>query len=80
MSAINAVGLIICLAGITSHVIHKLRNPVVVKATNYYEETDTLEMGEPLINSEKSELLLASSDEELSDTQELFNILHSHDR
>lgn len=60
--------------------IHKIKNPIVVKPVNYYEENDILEMGEPLINSEKIEFMKESSDEDLSDTQELFNILHSHER
>lgn len=79
ISLINFLGLLVCLSGITSHVIHKIRNPIVVKPPNFYEENESLELGEPLI-SEKTELIQETSDEEQSDTQELFNILHSRDR
>lgn len=79
MSPINAVGLLICLCGITSHVIHKIRNPIVIKPINYYDENETVELGEPLI-SERIELINESSEEDISDSQELFNILQNRDR
>lgn len=78
MSFINFIGLLVCLSGITSHVVHKIRHPNI-KTHNHYEEDTNFELGEPLI-SERSELINQSSDDEKSDTQELFNILHSHDR
>lgn len=80
MSALNAVGLLVCLCGISSHVIHKIRNTTVQKENDYYEETDNenLELNKSLISS--AELLKESSDDEHSDTQELFNVLRSHDR
>lgn len=78
MSALNALGLLVCLCGISSHVIHKIRNTSVPKENDYYEETDNMELSTSLINN--AEMLKDSSEDEHSDTQELFNVLRSHDR
>lgn len=80
MSALNAMGLLVCLSGIVSHVIHKLRTTTNASRTDqYYEEREGMEMGTPLI-SNSVELTRESSEDEHSDTQELFNVLRSHDR
>lgn len=80
MSALNAMGLLVCLSGIVSHVIHKLRTTTNAPRTDqYYEEREGMEMGTPLI-SNSVELARESSEDEHSDTQELFNVLRSHDR
>lgn len=80
MSFVNFIGLLVCLTGISSHVIHKIQHPNMKSSNQHYLEDreSNFELGEPLI-SERTELLSESEDEK-SDTQELFNILHSRDR
>lgn len=78
MSPMNAIGLLVCLCGIISHVVHKIRNTTIPKDAIHYEETDNMELNASLMKN--IELSKDSSEDEQSDTQELFNVLRSHDR
>lgn len=79
MSTINEIGLLICLCGITSHVIHKIKTNSVQRYPKSYEINGQGEMGESLMKY-LPEKYVVSSDSEHSDTQELFNILNRHDK
>lgn len=83
LSAINVVGLIVCLLGISSHVIHKIKN-IQPRTTSYKisYENERQELGEYLINDVNISHYDYSSESEgeHSDTQVLFDILNRHDR
>lgn len=84
LSAINVIGLIVCLLGITTHVIHKIKT-IQPKTTSYkigYDENERQELGEYLINDVNVNHYDYSSESEgeHSDTQVLFDILNRHDR
>lgn len=81
MSPINVVGLLVCLCGITFHVIHKLKTtPTRLKMGRAYEYTqERSELGEYLINDTLADAI-SESDGEKSDSQILFDILNRHDR
>lgn len=84
LSQINVIGLLVCLIGIISHVVHKVRIIQALSVPRSYEyEDDKLELNKSLITNNPSGTtmyLSSDSDDEHSDTQELFNILNRHDR
>ena len=83
LSQINVVGLLVCLIGIISHVVHKVRIIQALSVPRLYEyEDDKLELNKSLITNPSGTTMYLSSDsdDEHSDTQELFNILNRHDR
>lgn len=83
LSLINVIGLIVCILGITSHVVHKIKTvqPKILSHKVGYEN-ERQEMGEYLINDINLSHYDYSSESEgeHSDTQVLFNILNRHDR
>lgn len=80
LSFINIIGLLICLCSITCHVIHKLKTTPMQNVSKHYDfEAEHHELGRSLIDNTSDQQVI-SSDSEHSDTQELFNILNSHDR
>lgn len=78
MSVINQLGLLICLCGITSHVIHKIKTTSMYNVKPY-DFAEKSELGESLIQEGTRKPSL-SSESEQSDSEELFNILNRHDR
>ncbi|XP_022913966.1 solute carrier family 35 member C2 [Onthophagus taurus] len=83
MSFINVIGLVVCLTGIITHVIHKIRNVQAQSniQRSYNGDADGFEVGKSLIdNSAVNVHYHSDTDEENSDSQELFNILNRHDR
>lgn len=86
LSAINIIGLIVCLFGITSHVIHKIRNIQTKSSSSSLKngyEYEPHELGEYLINDVNNIHHYdygTESEGEQSDTQVLFDILNRHDR
>lgn len=83
LSAVNVIGLIVCLLGISSHVVHKIKT--IQTRTNTLKvgyENERQELGEYLINDININHYECSSDSEgeHSDTQVLFDILNRHDR
>lgn len=83
LSLINVIGLIVCLLGITSHVVHKI-NTMQPRSLSHkvgYED-ERQELGEYLINDVNLSHYGYSSESEgeHSDTQVLFDILNRHDR
>lgn len=82
MSALNAAGLIVCLAGISLHVVHKIKTqPVRAPGRSYEMEVGRNGIREHLINGHiESDADTSVSDEEKSDTEVLFDILNRHDR
>ncbi|KAB0795906.1 hypothetical protein PPYR_09967 [Photinus pyralis] len=78
ISAINAIGLLLCLLGIVGHVIHKVRTVQHISSLRLQGlEEDKFEVSESLINN-STELVDISSDNEseLSDSQVLFDIIN----
>ncbi|RZB40652.1 solute carrier family 35 member C2 [Asbolus verrucosus] len=80
LSGINVLGLLICLSGITCHVLHKLKTSSHAMAKTYEVQAEHHELGEQLILNEDTHYDVSSESDERSDTQILFNILKSHDR
>lgn len=80
LSPINVIGLLICLSGITCHVLHKLRNSSKMVGRVYEVQSERRELGEHLIINEDNHYDLSSENDEKSDTQILFDILRSRDR
>lgn len=82
MSTINFVGLLMCLGGITTHVIHKIKNIPKGNQMRFHGfHNDNRELEESLmINSEDLTYMSSESDGEQSDSQVLFNILNRHER
>lgn len=83
MSALNVVGLCICLCGIICHVIHKIKHQPIksLERHHYMEDLDGHDIGENLINGELYvDVTSASSEDENSDTDILFDILNRHER
>lgn len=80
MTFINTIGLLICMGGITCHVIHKIKNTQQqIMQRSYESDFESTELEQSLMNNSVDQLNI-SSDSEHSDSQELFNILNSHDR
>lgn len=84
LSGINQIGLLICLGGTTTHVVHKLKTSshnLQNSANNskLYEFREHGEVGESLLNDLQEKYAL-SSDSEHSDSQKLFDLLNRHDR
>lgn len=81
VSVINVVGLFICLCGILSHVIHKIKTMRPNGSLRAYNiETEKFETAESLLNDPETLSMSSNSESELSDTQVLFDILNRHDR
>lgn len=82
MTFINSIGLVICMGGIICHVVHKIKTTPIQNISRPYEfEQDHHELGRSLMDNSVDQINLTSeSDSEHSDSQELFNILNSHDR
>lgn len=83
LSAINVIGLVVCLLGISSHVVHKIKT--IQPRTSTFKvayENERQELGEYLINDVNLNHYdySSESDGERSDTQVLFDILNRHDR
>lgn len=82
MSVVNCAGLVICLGGIISHVVHKLRNTTYSNGGNgstFNKEYERHELSQSLMDNVE-QMHISESDSEQSDSQTLFNILNSHDR
>lgn len=80
LSPVNITGLLLCLCGISSHVIHKLRgNGKKPSSRRYVEDSEHQEMG-GLIDKFSNVDQSSESDEEKSDSQVIFDILKSRDR
>lgn len=83
LSAVNVIGLVVCLLGISSHVAHKIKTiQPRVSALKVGYENERQELGEYLINDVNISHYDYSSESEgeHSDTQVLFDILNRHDR
>lgn len=83
ISLINVLGLIMCLFGISSHVVHKIKNmPSRTINKTYHHDNERHELGEYLIDNDSIGRLSITSESEgeQSDTQVLFDILNRHDR
>lgn len=83
ISGINILGLILCLCGISSHIIHKIKTTSLHvkehrKEIHSLQYNNSHDLKMPLINSEP-ETVSSEADEE-SDSQIIFNILNSRDR
>ncbi|CAH0546770.1 unnamed protein product [Brassicogethes aeneus] len=79
MTPINTLGLLVCLGGIATHVIHKLRTSTARQHSRFEFENDRLELNDKLIYEEALKTD-TDSDGEKSDSQVLFDILNRHDR
>lgn len=81
LSHINILGLIICIFGITSHVVHKIRTMPSKPNNHFGYETEKYELGDYLIEgSVQGTHYSSESEADHSDTQVLFDILNKHDR
>lgn len=82
ISLINFVGLLICLGGIISHVIHKIQTTHLNGTNRFHDfEVEKFEVSESLINDSVEHLTVSSdSENEQSDTQVLFDILNRRER
>ncbi|XP_018332587.1 solute carrier family 35 member C2 isoform X2 [Agrilus planipennis] len=83
LSPINILGLVVCLSGIISHVIHKIKmiryhNPNRV----YKMGLERYELNESLVNNIERFSLTSDSDSEQggSDSNVIFNVLHRRER
>ncbi|CAH1169688.1 unnamed protein product [Phaedon cochleariae] len=75
LSPLNVLGLIVCLCGISFHVVHKIRTQTSVKSpTRSYETVD--DIGEHLMKGNTLYGLSEDSEEDKSDTEVLFDILN----
>lgn len=85
LTPINVVGLIVCLCGITTHVVHKIRTTPARHLSRCDFDSERLEIQKQLIyqdpdDEEEEDVKLDDSDAEKSDSQVLFDILNRHDR
>ncbi|XP_017779040.1 PREDICTED: solute carrier family 35 member C2 [Nicrophorus vespilloides] len=84
MSVLNLCGLLICLLGITSHVVHKMRTTQTSQKSFEFDASDRnfdVGMGKSLINEAEVEQMSISTDSDNEDKEEvLFNILNRHER
>ncbi|KAG5889718.1 hypothetical protein JTB14_010192 [Gonioctena quinquepunctata] len=81
LSALNVIGLTVCLCGISFHVIQKIRTqPARMQKRSYETEDEHHEIGEYLITKDVQYDVDSESDAEKSDTEVLFDILNRHDR
>lgn len=80
MSIINQIGLLICLFGITSHVVHKIKNNALRQQMKLYELSDKGgEMGESLLRQAPERYVPKKIDDD-HDSQKLLDLLNRHDR
>lgn len=80
MSITNQLGLLICLGGITTHVIHKVKNNAHKYHVKLYELNENSgEMGESLLRHVPEQYIPKKIDDE-HDSQKLFDLLNRHDR
>ncbi|GJQ76924.1 hypothetical protein Trydic_g15122 [Trypoxylus dichotomus] len=88
MSFINVIGLIVCLSGIISHVIHKIKSVQKLGNARFYENDTAIDKdelsGKSLMEVAPTSFLLSDTEAEDGETGndsiDLFNILNRHDR
>lgn len=80
LSPVNLAGLFLCLCGISSHVIHKLRGDGKKTPTRRYVEDSEHQELDGLVDKFSNNDLTSESDEEKSDSQVIFDILKNRDR
>ncbi|KAK9889980.1 hypothetical protein WA026_008791 [Henosepilachna vigintioctopunctata] len=81
LSLVNAVGLFICLCGITSHVVHKIRTiPKRPLEQNFFDISKHQELGGLIENKFGTTDLSSESDDDKSDSEVILDIVKSRDR
>lgn len=81
MSPLNALGLVICLCGISCHVVHKIKTqPIRLPGRSYDSDSERKELEEYLMDDDLPYDVNSDSEGEKSDTQVLFDILNRHER
>lgn len=77
LSFINLTGLCVCIVGITTHVLHKIKTmPLKSMERSYINESGNQELGQ-LFN--QLDDVISESEDEKSDSQVIFNILKNRD-
>lgn len=80
LSHLNIIGLIVCLFGISSHIIHKIRTmPSRSLKRVYNAGHERHELAEYLIDNTNVNYNYSGESDDNSDTEELFNILNRHE-